>query len=596
MNKGRLLNFAVVAVVIGTLVFLIMKTRNVDIEGYRQITDNLRQLKQADSDWTAEVLKARIGTTLNYDAITAPLAKIEQLGVTLRGQAQQLPVDEMGRQSILRALDSYAKSMNEKVAAVERFKSQSAVLKNSSRYLPEAAAEVVKAARLANMGERELHAVELGVATLVVRAQTYLSMPSLAARAAIDEQIAAMKNTVERLPPDVGNRMEPLIMHAETVLREQVVGAEVLAQVLGLATAKNINSVADAFEDGYRQMFTEQQTLRAYLAVYSIFLLVLLIMAGMKLYGSYQLINERNVALQDANSQLKESQVQLVQSEKMSALGQMVAGIAHEVNTPLAYVRATVDVVCDQLKGVREALVHGHELALSMDARPVDKAAIGQRLIVAAKSCREVVTSGVIDEIDGLLRESVHGVEQIGEIVTNLKNFSRLDRAKVTPFSVQEGLESTLTLMRNSFGSGRIDIVKAYGDTPQILCAPSQINQVFLNIISNAVHALQGREGAALTLRTSQLDGDRVCIEIQDNGTGIPADVLPRIFDPFFTTKDVGEGTGMGLSISYKIIKEHGGEIQVDSEEGIGTVFAIILPQAPPEPRLLETPELSAAV
>ena len=182
-------------------------------------------------------------------------------------------------------------------------------------------------------------------------------------------------------------------------------------------------------------------------------------------------------------------------------------------------------------------------------------------------------------EIDSLLQDGTHGIDQISEIVVNLKNFSRLDREKVSDFSVEDGLESTLLLARNVL-KNKVEIRKDYGHVPQISGSPSQVNQVFLNIITNAVQAMSTREEVGvITLRTSiSDDGDMVQVEIQDNGKGIPDDVLPYIFDPFYTTKPIGEGTGMGLSISYKIIQEHGGQILVESVKEVGTAFTILLP------------------
>ncbi|WP_226858351.1 sensor histidine kinase [Diaphorobacter aerolatus] len=192
----------------------------------------------------------------------------------------------------------------------------------------------------------------------------------------------------------------------------------------------------------------------------------------------------------------------------------------------------------------------------------------------------DVVNQGVLKEVDTLLNDGIHGIDQISEIVLNLKNFSRLDREKVSNFSVEEGLDSTLLLARNVL-KGKVEIRKDYGDdVPDISGSPSQVNQVFLNIITNAVQAMPEREGKnIITLRTSVSPaGDMVEVEIQDNGTGIPDDVLPHIFDPFYTTKPIGEGTGMGLSISYKIINEHGGTILVESVRDVGTAFTILLP------------------
>jgi two-component system, NtrC family, sensor kinase len=195
---------------------------------------------------------------------------------------------------------------------------------------------------------------------------------------------------------------------------------------------------------------------------------------------------------------------------------------------------------------------------------------------------QEVADQGVLEAVDEMLKDGLHGIQQISEIITGLKNFSRLDRATVSEFSVAEGLESTLVLARNLM-KNRVEIHRDFHSVPKVQGAPSQINQVFLNLITNAVQAMPANRTGPniITLRVVMEGRDMVRIDVQDNGSGIPDDVLPRIFDPFFTTKDVGQGSGMGLSISFKIVQEHGGMILVDSEPGVGTVFSVLLPVRP---------------
>ena len=185
---------------------------------------------------------------------------------------------------------------------------------------------------------------------------------------------------------------------------------------------------------------------------------------------------------------------------------------------------------------------------------------------------------GVVKELGGLVKDGLYGTGQMAEIVGNLKDFSRLDRSKVSSFNVNDGLTSTLTLARHLFKT--ITVNKHFGDVAPIVCSPSQINQVFLNLLTNAAQATAGGQGV-ITL-TTRGEGDGVAVEVADNGTGIAPEVLPKIFDPFFSTKEVGQGTGLGLSISYKIVQQHGGRIDVSSTSGSGTTFTVWLPLKPP--------------
>jgi signal transduction histidine kinase len=184
----------------------------------------------------------------------------------------------------------------------------------------------------------------------------------------------------------------------------------------------------------------------------------------------------------------------------------------------------------------------------------------------------------VLTELGGLVKDGLYGTGEMAEIVGNLKDFSRLDRSKVTSFNLNDGVASSLGLARHMLKS--VNVIRQFGEIPAITCAPSQINQVFLNLITNAAQALPASKGE-ITL-TTRADSGGVAVEVADNGKGIPPEVLPKIFDPFFTTKEVGEGTGLGLSISHKIVEQHGGRIAVASEVGKGTRFTVWLPLKPP--------------
>jgi signal transduction histidine kinase len=185
----------------------------------------------------------------------------------------------------------------------------------------------------------------------------------------------------------------------------------------------------------------------------------------------------------------------------------------------------------------------------------------------------------MLGEMHGLMDDSLYGIAQISELVLNLKNFSRMDAAATEAVSLNSCIESALNIGRNVL-KDRVEVISELGDLPRITCAPSQLNQVFLNLFTNAAQAMEGQ--GKLYIRTWHADG-AVHISVADNGKGIPEDVLTRIFDPFFTTKPTGEGTGLGLSVSYGIIKNHGGDITVDSVVGRGATFTIILPVVSPE-------------
>jgi len=279
--------------------------------------------------------------------------------------------------------------------------------------------------------------------------------------------------------------------------------------------------------------------------------------------------------LGEAYRQLQASQAQLVQSEKMASLGQMVAGVAHEINTPLGYVRNNVEMIRAVFDQAGQVLDEQERLGQLLVDEAADEAALAQQMQKSAALMAELRDSQVLEDARALFDDTLFGVDTIKDLVVNLRNFTRLDQAKVADVSLNDCLDQTLTIANNVL-KGKVEVIRRYGEIPTVRCSPSQINQVLLNIMTNAAQAIEHDQGRLL-LKT-EADGDWVRVHIQDNGKGMPAETLNRIFDPFFTTKPVGQGTGLGLSISYKIVQAHGGQINVVSEPGRGTKFVVSLP------------------
>ncbi|AHA16683.1 TPA: CBS domain-containing protein [Pseudomonas aeruginosa] len=286
-------------------------------------------------------------------------------------------------------------------------------------------------------------------------------------------------------------------------------------------------------------------------------------------------IAQRNRVLRKALVDLKESQAQLVQSEKMASLGQMVAGVAHELNTPLGYVGnnlALLEELSDPLLRLADAQA---ALVDCLGDPQCDEARLAQVLQAADAVRREAAVEQLREDLRQLFVDTRYGLGQIGELVSGLKDFARLDRAFSEEVDLNDCVRNAVLIARTAI-KDKAEISSQLGELPLIACAPSQINQVLLNLLTNAAQAME-RFGRILL--KSWADERQVFLSVQDNGKGMPAEVLGRIFDPFFTTKPMGQGTGLGLSISYKIIQQHGGTIRVASEPGRGTRFLISLPR-----------------
>jgi len=288
---------------------------------------------------------------------------------------------------------------------------------------------------------------------------------------------------------------------------------------------------------------------------------------------------ERLVA--ERTNELEESEAHLIQSEKMASIGQMVAGIVHEINTPLAYVRSSVELTKSHITDIIEVLDAyeklGSQLKLNGHTHTTK-----EQLDTAIDLLRSLEEDETLEEAQLLLDNGLSGLDKISNLVKNLKNFSRLDRAVAAKHDVNQGLDEALTII-NHMLTDKIQIVKHYGEVPHIMCSPAQINQVFLNLLVNAIHAVESAKDSGIIELTTQVMGQSVEVLIKDDGNGISDEHLARIFEPFFTTKRSGKGTGLGLAIVHKIIKEHKGELKVESQVGQGTCFTISFPFIPTE-------------
>ena len=287
-------------------------------------------------------------------------------------------------------------------------------------------------------------------------------------------------------------------------------------------------------------------------------------------------LSQRSHELERAFTRVKSSQLQLVQSEKMASLGQMVAGLVHEINTPLGYIRNNVELTrstfldAGRLLGSYDRLYQG--ISGQAEDPPDD---LPQRLQEISE-LRNRVDDTTVSDVAELLDDTLHGLAQIGELIDNLKNFSRLDQGQTQKVDINQLVASALRIVQHVMRKSGIEVTCHAGELPEVECAPSQINQVLLNLLNNAAQAIEHNRGR-ITVRT-QVIGGRVLVLVEDNGKGIDPEHLERIFDPFFTTKAIGKGTGLGLSIAHQIVGQHKGLLRVASKPGVGTRFLLALP------------------
>jgi signal transduction histidine kinase len=283
-------------------------------------------------------------------------------------------------------------------------------------------------------------------------------------------------------------------------------------------------------------------------------------------------LEQEGAALKALNEKLSMAQSQLLQSEKMAAIGQLAAGVAHEINNPIGFISSNLQTLQDYAARLLKLTAFYEKV--------VSKTGNETFLALQRDTQQRLQFDFVRQDLPDLLNESIDGIDRVSEIVKNLKAFSHVDNAQWQPANLVDGLENTLKIAANQL-KYKVEIHRDYTeDLPEVYCQPNQINQVFLNLLVNAAQAMDHK--GHLYLRSWQ-QGQNVCIEVRDTGPGIAPEHMKRLFEPFFTTKPVGSGTGLGLSLSYSIVKKHHGDIQVHSVAGEGASFIVSLPIAGPE-------------
>jgi len=594
------------AALIAMLGFLILKTQAFDIRRQQEMQGLLNQMKQVNSDWNVNILSSSQGLISDYDPLTehaAEMLALEQQFVELNGG--QDTAAELHRR------------LDEKIDAVDSFKGQNAVLRNSLRYIPTAYDEVAQMYQALPGNEETLAGIDQQSQTVLSLLLRYNLFPDATVKQMVDAALAQLNESrsaafasLTEIPSgDVADpsqvreffeRVSMFSNHAGTILRQREAVNALLNEIQIIPVADAIDSLSARIDAYTASKLVRTNEYRNYLVAYSALLLLLVFYFAVRLIRSYrqisvanrllseanetleQRVQERTAELNQALENLKNSEATLVQSEKMASLGQLVAGVAHEINTPLAYARSTLETVESNivLSPLREFVIAAERLITLMrteQSTPEELSEAFAHTVAVLDQLEEVSGASIIDEVGQLANDALYGLDQIKELVLNLKNFSRMDKSKSTLYNVEKAIDNSLMIAKHETKAR--NIVKKYQNVPPLLCAPSQINQVLLNIITNAVHATQEGSGV-IEIATFQPDEGHIAISITDNGSGIEQNVIHRIFDPFFTTKDVGKGTGLGLSISYKIIEQHGGTIKVHSKVGVGTRFLITLPLA----------------
>jgi two-component system NtrC family sensor kinase len=589
---GRILRIVLALVLVAVLAVLYVLSQGGDLRRQTQIASDLRNLKDIDTAWNRDVAAAR-GDPFAPEQPPPQLdARLDPLLADLRTETLAL-----NNASLLSGVDNLHTAFVQKRKLTGQFGEFSAklrlVVKDLLTHLSQARqalAQLVESDAKLRARIAPLDGSLLALSSDVFR--LYLQGDDTA-RKGLQASPLLQLQSEESYPEALRANLTTVGAGVNALLEQEPQLTELARQIALLPTAARISSLNGAFDREFQTIADEKERFRVYLVFYSAALLVFLGYVMWQLGRSYVKINQANEALKSANetlehrvaertkelsqalTHLKESELMLIQTEKMSSLGQMVAGIAHEINTPLAYVKSSLASVKDRLPEVENIVVECQKLLEMLERGDVPDETLSAQFARVSALTAQFRAEAEGAALGQLTQDGLHGIDEISEIILNLKNFSRLDRSKLQHFNLNEGIESTLVIARNLVKHKTLH--RQLRDIPLVECSPSQINQVFLNLITNAAQATDDSTGE-LTVSTGMATNGQVRVDISDNGHGIPENILAKIFDPFFTTKEVGQGTGLGLSIAYKIVQEHNGRIEVHSEVGKGTTFTVFLP------------------
>ncbi|MEO0646609.1 MAG: DAHL domain-containing protein [Cyanobacteria bacterium J06650_10] len=563
---------------------LFRQTQVHNINQHYQIVEQLRALERSHLIIKADALNSRAAVFHNYDSITADNAAFEQHFKALSHAISQLPKPDLTLREKLNEIDTQMATRN---LQLEDFKSENAILKNSTAYFPMSVATTTAQLNIQLSAEDQTQPVTALLQNLLQLILMYCLDNALADPSEIQQLIDQIAS-----PPITDN----VLRHAEAILRLQGEVNQFISVLSSETIDTAIHDLTRAYDNYHRQVTQTKNHYR--LALFT----VAVMLVGYSSYLAWvkqntrilkavnlrlsDVVNEKTQALKEALTQLKHSQAQLVQSEKLSGLGQLSAGIAHEINNPISFIHGNIQANTHYSQDCLELI----SLYEKHYPEPVEE---------IREFTEDIELDFLKKDWKNLLNSMKTGTKRVQKIVESLRNFSRLDEAQHKPVDLHKGIDSSLLLLNHRLcqttgkTTGKttqqpIKVTKQYGELPLVYCYASEINQVFINLIENAIDALRAKT-EALQAKTTEpqphltiatyTEAEHAVIKITDNGVGIPKVNQGKIFDPFFTTKPVGQGTGLGLTTSYQaIVEAHQGKIAVTSIPGEGTTFRVELP------------------
>ncbi len=569
---------------VGVLSLLIVESRTVKEDYYAAHAERMRAIESSRNDLTAIIQGTQSAFEDGRPVSTSTdlsFLRLDENNAVLQAADEGLRENV----SIATQLSAYDAGLRRFVRDGAAFAARQNAFAEALRTLQEESPLVVKDLRRFNLRLQSQNAFSLAIEVI-----EYATGGGNQDSALLTQRIEALRND-RGVNSQVPGTLDAFATAASDVITQRNAAAKELQALNINRVGETLWTLSNEILEENRRTVSRAERARLLLSVCTVLLLIGAGYAMFRLQASYRELNKSNRELESVNDSLeervtertqelstayedlKESQVQLVQAEKMSSLGELVAGISHEINTPLWYLISNSTVLQERMEQVSEFSDIAEKMIVEVKSGTEVRKAVSRGLTDMQRMLNDGMKED-IDEARDLINDSIEGLEELTELAQSLKDFSRLDRARQGEFNVNDGLDKTLLIAKNRL-KNKVTVHKYYGDVPDIHCSPSQINQVFLNLLTNAADAID--DSGDIVLRTTT-ENNRVRISVADTGGGITSDVLEKIRDPFFTTKEVGKGTGLGLSIVDQIISSHGGELLIESEVGKGTTVTVVLP------------------
>ncbi len=550
-----------------------------DVNGLRKdIVERTLTIDGLDAKVNELAIRNRYNLDVDYDALTRTTSLLDK---AVRDFERTYFADNaIDDDLLMRHFTDFKNELELKKEVIENFKTHNSVLRNSEKYAPEVGRKLVVFAK-------DINAQQAGAFYMDI-IQNMLEYALLGSSVQL-ENLKIKQNQLseieKQMPNNALSEVIAFAKHLDVVIVEKEETDTYLRKIMLTTTDENLDQLSQSWDEWLFKQQKKHDKFKNLLIVY-ITGLLLFIMATVwilrSLYRSMdRKVEERTRETHKAFQELKENETQLMQSEKMASLGQLVTGITYEMNTPLGYVSSNVNTIGENIGDMDKIYVVIDQLSQEVSQPKPDSKKMVVMLKQLVKLYMQNGQQSLMTETQQLLTDATDGLSEISTLVNSLKDYGSVDQSEMKTVNLNDNIDTTLEMCKTQLGDR--EIIKKYGDLADIECVSSQMNQVFMNIFNNAIDATDESDGQIVI--SSENDKSGVIISIADNGHGMNDNTVKHMFDPFFTTRDVGQGVGLGMAVTYRIIKSHGGEIIVDSGPDKGSKIIVKLPFKHPQNR-----------